>query len=121
MLVNFFTPVVSSDFLAISYYNIVRKDAVRKYICSSVNFSIQTLLDTITLESIAFKAFQVSTKPLLTSLLYTPPNSSVPWTDNFSTHVLKNKDICGDVIVLHDLNINLSVSNSKPCNSVKQL
>lgn len=116
---TFLTPGLDSSILSIKDYNIIRRDRSKKhgggvltYLHHTLQYSIISNLDDLP-ESITIKITQPSAKPFITSVIYRPPNSSADWINKFETYLDKCKDMCEEVIILGDFNINLNVPNKK--------
>ena len=114
--------------LYIPDYVIQRRDRIGRqgggvltYVHSSIDFISLPDLDNILSESITIKISQPYSKPFLTSVVYRPPNSPGTWSDTFENYIANCKDICHELIILGDLNINLNAPNIKWNNILKQL
>lgn len=118
---------IDTQLLHIPNYTIQRRDRVGKqgggvltYISSSVNFQLLADLDIILSESITIQISQPCTKPFITSVVYRAPNSPAVWSENFELFTTKCRDICSELIILGDFNINLNTPNLKWSNTLKQ-
>ena len=125
---TFLTSNLNSDMLCIPDFNIVRRDRALKhgggvltYLHSTLHHSVLSNLDNILPESLTIQISQPSAKPFITSVIYRPPNSPTKWLDQFALYITKCKEICDEVIILGDFNINLNVVNKKWTDLVNQL
>ena len=125
---SFLTSNLSSNLLCVPNFNLHRRDRLERhggglltYIHSSLNCSVLTELEPILPETLTFKISQHTAKPFITSVIYRPPNSPASWFDQFTLFISKCKEICDDVIIMGDFNINLNKPHNKWSTVVNQL
>ena len=112
---TFLTSQHTDNLLNISNFSLERRDRLDKhgggvcfYIHSTVHYERIFSLDSILPESISILVKNPYTKPFIISCIYRPPTSRLTWTTSFSHYVQECNNICTDVTLLGDFNINLS-------------
>lgn len=125
---TFLSNTIDSSLISIPDYKLVRRDrldrhggGVLTFIHSSINFSLLPELENLLPESLSIKITQTSAKPFITTVIYRPPNSTTVWSDKFSDYITKCKDICEEIIITGDFNINLNNTNRKWSDLLGQL